>query len=70
MISVASAHRRQGIATALIEKLQETAAKRRASVIFVQADIGIVDGPAIALYTKLGKREEVLHFDIPVKSAK
>lgn len=24
------------------------------------------DGPAIALYTKLGAREDVLHFDIPV----
>jgi aminoglycoside 3-N-acetyltransferase I len=28
----------------------------------VQADY--VDPPAIALYTKLGRREEVLHFDI------
>jgi aminoglycoside 3-N-acetyltransferase I len=33
-------------------------------VIFVQADYG--DDPAIALYSKLGTREEVLHFDIPV----
>jgi hypothetical protein len=31
-------------------------------VIFVQADH--VDAPAIALYTKLGVREDVLHFDI------
>jgi aminoglycoside 3-N-acetyltransferase I len=31
-------------------------------VIFVQADRG--DDPAITLYTKLGVREEVLHFDI------
>jgi aminoglycoside 3-N-acetyltransferase I len=30
----------------------------------VQADL--VDPPAIALYTKLGTREDVLHFDIPV----
>jgi len=28
----------------------------------VQADLG--DDPAIALYTKLGQREDVLHFDI------
>jgi aminoglycoside 3-N-acetyltransferase I len=28
----------------------------------VQADYG--DDPAIALYTKLGRREDVLHFDI------
>lgn len=34
-----------------------------AYVIFVQADKG--DAPAIALYTKLGRREDVLHFDIP-----
>jgi aminoglycoside 3-N-acetyltransferase I len=31
-------------------------------VIYVQADDG--DEPAIALYTKLGKREDVMHFDI------
>jgi aminoglycoside 3-N-acetyltransferase I len=31
---------------------------------YVQADQG--DNPAIALYTKLGVREDVLHFDIPV----
>ena len=68
-LAVASAHRRQGIATALIEKLQKIAAGRGAYVIFVQADTGIEDEPAIALYTKLGRREDVLHFDIPVESA-
>jgi aminoglycoside 3-N-acetyltransferase I len=30
----------------------------------VQADLG--DAPAIALYSKLGTREDVLHFDIAV----
>lgn len=65
-LAVASGHRREGIATALIEKLKEIAAERRAYVIFVQADTGIEDEPAIALYTKLGRREEVLHFDIEV----
>jgi aminoglycoside 3-N-acetyltransferase I len=69
-LAVAAAHRREGIATALIEKLKEIAARRRASVIFVQADTGIEDEAAIALYTKLGRREEVLHFDIPVQGAK
>jgi len=34
--------------------------------INVQADTGVEDEPAIALYTKLGTREAVLHFDIPV----
>lgn len=63
-LAVAAAHRRRGVATALIRRLQEIAADRGAWVIFVQADHG--DDPAIALYTKLGTREDVLHFDIPV----
>ena len=61
-LAVAEEHRRRGIATALIRKLQDLAAVRGAYVIFVQADHG--DDPAIALYTKLGLREDVLHFDI------
>ena len=65
-LAVLGAHRRQGIATALIEQLRSIAAARGAWVIFVQADIGIEDEPAIALYTKLGVREDVLHFDIPI----
>ena len=66
-LAVASAHRRQGIATALIKELKRIAAGRRSYLIFVQADTGIEDEPAIALYTKLGTREDVLHFDIPVE---
>ncbi|HEX7053379.1 MAG TPA: hypothetical protein VF211_05520 [Burkholderiales bacterium] len=31
-----------------------------------QADLG--DAPAIALYGKLGRREDVPHFDIPVET--
>lgn len=65
-LAVALKHRREGIATTLIEKLKEVAAERGAYVIFVQADTSIEDRPAIALYTKLGKREDVLHFDIAV----
>lgn len=65
-LAVASEHRREGVATKLIEKLKDIAAQRGAYVIFVQADINEEDQPAIALYTKLGKREDVLHFDIPV----
>lgn len=64
-LAVAAPHRRRGIATALIAHLAEIAAARGAWVIFVQADPG--DAPAIALYTKLGRREDVLHFDIPVE---
>lgn len=66
-LAVSAAHRREGIATALIEELKKIAAGRGASVIFVQADTGVEDGPAIALYTKLGAREDVLHFDIAVE---
>ncbi len=61
-LAVDAAHRRQGVATALIGALQQLAAERGWSVIFVQADLG--DDPAIALYTKLGTRADVLHFDI------
>jgi aminoglycoside 3-N-acetyltransferase I len=49
----------------LIQELKKLAAARAAYVIFVQADIG--DEPAIALYSKLGIREDVLHFDIVVE---
>lgn len=48
----------------MIQELKKIAAARGAYVIFVQADIG--DAPAIALYTKLGVREDVVHFDIAV----
>jgi aminoglycoside 3-N-acetyltransferase I len=63
-LAVAAAHRRRGIATALTSELKRIAAARGAYVIFVQADLE--DTPAIALYTKLGRREDVLHFDITV----
>jgi aminoglycoside 3-N-acetyltransferase I len=61
-LAVDEGHRRHGVATALIGALQRLAAQRGIYVIFVQADHG--DDPAIALYTKLGVREDVLHFDI------
>lgn len=61
-LAVDSARRRQGIATAMIERLEDYAAARDIWVIFVQADPG--DEAAIALYTKFGTREDVLHFDI------
>jgi len=65
-LAVLESHRRRGVATALIEHLKREAAIRGAYVIFVQADLG--DDPAIALYSRLGIREDVLHFDIDVAS--
>jgi aminoglycoside 3-N-acetyltransferase I len=61
-LAVASDRRRKGVATALIEALRAQARAIGAWVIYVQADHG--DDPAIALYTKLGAREDVVHFDI------
>jgi aminoglycoside 3-N-acetyltransferase I len=61
-LAVSQGHRRQGIATALIEELKSVARQRGFYAIFVQADHE--DDPAIALYTSLGQREDVMHFDI------
>jgi aminoglycoside 3-N-acetyltransferase I len=61
-LAVAATQRRQGVATALVERLKSIARRRGAWVIYVQADYG--DDPAIALYEKLGVREDVMHFDI------
>ena len=63
-LAVASHHRRKGVATALINELRAIGTARGAYVIYVQADPP--DMPAVALYTKLGIREDVLHFDIAV----
>lgn len=63
-LAVAAAFRRRGIATALIHALQTIAREIGAWVIYVQADYG--DAPAVALYNKLGVREDVMHFDISV----
>jgi aminoglycoside 3-N-acetyltransferase I len=49
-------------------ELKKIAAARGVYVIFVQADLG--DAPAIALYTKLGTREDVLHFDIQITGSR
>lgn len=63
-LAVAESHRRKGVATALIRALQRVGQARGAWVVFVQADPP--DAPAVALYSKLGVREDVLHFDIPM----
>lgn len=61
-LAVLASHRRRGVATALLDTLKRLATARLNYVVFVQADYG--DDAAVALYTKLGVREEVLHFDI------
>lgn len=61
-LAVAEGHRRRGIATAMIAEVRRLATARGAWVVYVQADY--VDAPAVALYTGLGVREDVLHFDI------
>ena len=67
-LAVAQSHRRRGVATALIERCRDIAAGRGAWVVYVQADYE--DAPAVALYGKIGRREEVLHFDIAVRGSK
>ena len=62
-LAVDAAHRRRGVATALIRELQAIAHECGAWMTYVQADQG--DDAAVALYTKLGVREDVMHFDIP-----
>lgn len=63
-LAVDERYRRQGVATALIGRLCELAEHNGGWVVYVQADES--DPPAIALYNKLGKGEQALHFDIPV----
>jgi len=45
-----------------MDTVRRVAAERGVWVFYVQADRE--DAPAIALYSKLGMREDVLHFDI------
>ncbi len=63
-LAVAENHRRQGIATSLINELRSISKEKGAWVIFVQAEQA--DPPAIKLYESLGKKQEVLHFEIEV----
>jgi aminoglycoside 3-N-acetyltransferase I len=63
-LAVAAGHRREGIATTLIEQLKIIAANLGAYVIFVQGDRP--DAAAISLYSKKGTCSEVLHFDFEI----
>ncbi|MEO6362876.1 MAG: AAC(3)-I family aminoglycoside N-acetyltransferase [Caldimonas sp.] len=62
-LAVEESHRRQGVATALISELRRLATERGAYVVFVQADRE--DEAAVALYSKLGSPQDVVHFDFP-----
>jgi aminoglycoside 3-N-acetyltransferase I len=61
-LAVGEDWRRNGIATALINTLKDSATKRQIDTLYVQADYG--DDAAIALYKKLGTGQKVMHFDI------
>lgn len=61
-LAVAEKWRRCGVATTMIDDLKSIAKTNGGWVIYVQADYG--DEPAVALYTKLGTREDVMHFDL------
>ena len=50
---------------ALIREMQRIARERGAYGAFVQAESG--DEPAIALYTKYGKRLDAVHFDLDLE---
>ncbi|MEM7276513.1 MAG: GNAT family N-acetyltransferase [Pseudomonadota bacterium] len=60
-LAVAEAHRRNRIATRLIESLRAIASDKGCSVVYVQADRE--DKHAIALYSALGKMTDVVHFE-------
>jgi aminoglycoside 3-N-acetyltransferase I len=60
-LAVHAAHRRQGVATALIGALQHLASQRDIVEVYVQADAD--DDAAVALYTRLGRGAPVLQFD-------
>ncbi len=64
-LAVADHMRRKGVASGLLNHVREIAAQEGASAVYVQADYE--DDPAVALYTKEGTREEVLHFDLDLK---
>ncbi|MEO1489121.1 MAG: GNAT family N-acetyltransferase [Pseudomonadota bacterium] len=65
-LAVDEAHRRKGVATALIEALRPIAREANAHVIIVQAEKG--DSPAEALYSTLGQMLDVSSFDIGVSA--
>ncbi|WP_211653605.1 GNAT family N-acetyltransferase [Planococcus alpniumensis] len=64
-LAVASKYRRRKVATGLIQFVQAQAQGLGAWVVFVQADP--VDTAAVKLYSSLGTREDVFHFDFSLE---
>jgi aminoglycoside 3-N-acetyltransferase I len=65
-LAISKPHRRRGVARSLICDLQARATALGAWVVYVQADPE--DAPAVALYSALGVRERVFHFDFAVSA--
>lgn len=63
-LAVAATDRRQGVATAMIDEVRSIAERRGVYLIFIQAERD--NDAAIALYSKLGRREDAVHFEIAV----
>ena len=64
-LAVAESHRRQGVATAMIDEVRRIGRERDTWVIFIQSEDG--DEPPTRLYDKLSSAHEVAHhFDISV----
>lgn len=64
-LGVAADHRRQGVATALLEALKPVARRAGAHCIWVMADIE--DDAPVAVYSRLGRRLDAAHFTIDVE---
>ena len=64
-LAVGKEFRRKGVATSLINAVQPIAREMGAWVIIIQSEWN--DEAPVALYTKLGKKENIHSFDIPVK---
>ena len=63
-LAVLESHRRKGAATTLIKAVKPIARDMKAWIINIQADLG--DTAPVSLYSKLGSREDIHHFDISV----
>jgi aminoglycoside 3-N-acetyltransferase I len=65
-LAVAQAHRRQGVATAILTEVNAQARLEGADLSYVQADVEDIE--AASLYSKTGERAEVLHFTFDLET--